>query len=159
MKLHAIQLLVLLFVPLISWGQHSTQQTIAVASSSNTKSGISLSWTLGQTISNTSGTENTLIAGIHQPMKMAEIIKVLKIANPVVDIYPNPFADYVFIKAEASDMIHLNISTLDGKEVYRSEYHLTNWSGKIDLGTISNGVYLLTVTTDQSVSHHKLIKK
>lgn len=71
-------------------------------------------------------------------------------------IYPNPFADYIFIDAGNGKISKIEILDSSGKKV--TSY--TNPSISIDLKMLSKGIYFLRITKkDGSILTKKIIKK
>ncbi len=82
-----------------------------------------------------------------------------------LSIYPNPFNKQFAVEFELNTATALNIKlySATGKELYRSNYNsLTAGSNLItlnELDQLSNGVYFVTLTTDQGTTIRKVIKQ
>ncbi|HCQ14946.1 MAG TPA: hypothetical protein DIU20_01715 [Cryomorphaceae bacterium] len=78
-------------------------------------------------------------------------------------IYPNPVQSKMQLELHnrTGSSIDIRILAMDGKEVYRkSEKELngdSQWT--LDLGKLAKGVYILEVTTENSVMRERLIKE
>lgn len=71
-------------------------------------------------------------------------------------IYPNPFSDNLIISANSSAEIKMvSIYGIDGKLVFKS----VPKNGKIEVGHLNVGLYILKVETNKGIKTSKLIKK
>jgi hypothetical protein len=99
---------------------------------------------------------NTALNTIEFPMGIPED------HNYQLAVFPNPAGNKTTIMFEdnSSQNIVVEIMNISGQKVFSEE--LTNFNGKynraIDLGQQASGVYLLQITTNSSVVHHKIIK-
>ncbi|MFN3403930.1 MAG: T9SS type A sorting domain-containing protein [Cytophagaceae bacterium] len=76
-----------------------------------------------------------------------------------LEVYPNPFTDYIEIKTTAPlEKINLTLSDLAGKVYVNEEKEMLNCKALVQLRDIEAGVYILTIETDQGRSLHKIIK-
>lgn len=76
------------------------------------------------------------------------------VSKTAVSIYPNPTTDVLNIKSDAK-VSKVEIFDLAGRKA--SSVELTD--GKVEVKNLSNGAYVLKVTTDKGTTSHKFIKK
>ena len=67
-----------------------------------------------------------------------------------VRVFPNPVADRVYV--EASDLIELNLYSLEGKLLVFTQ------DNTVDMSTLEPGVYLVQILTKNGVVTQKVIK-
>jgi hypothetical protein len=70
-----------------------------------------------------------------------------------MDFYPNPSSDYITIQSNLEQKINVKITDVSGKIVL--EMNTLN-GGKIDLQSISNGTYLVKMSSDRYVKNQIL---
>ena len=75
--------------------------------------------------------------------------------NNSVQIYPNPMRDYVNV--EGVGLLSVCINSLTGRELYRQRIGGED-SITIDVGTLPNGVYIITVESKEGFTSKKLLK-
>ena len=71
-----------------------------------------------------------------------------------VNIFPNPAQNELFLSGNA---ISVQIYNLLGNEVLKFEYIESKQI--MDISSLSNGVYLIKIQTDQGISSKKLLKR
>ena len=78
----------------------------------------------------------------------------------MISIYPIPAQDYVNINLQLNGNIDVRIMDLLGKEVYQQTFYPTgNLTGKVFVGDLGEGMYLINITTNQQNYTRKLILK
>ncbi|HXP52829.1 MAG TPA: T9SS type A sorting domain-containing protein [Bacteroidia bacterium] len=105
----------------------------------------SLSWTMGEPISETvSDTSNTLTQGFQQGA-YSVVSVVDEIAPPTINIsvYPNPVTSFLNIKSDSGDPFRAEVIDLQGNIVY--EQAVENGQGQIDINNLPDAMYLLGV--------------
>jgi len=105
----------------------------------------SLSWTMGEPVSETvSDTSNTLTQGFQQG-SYSVVSVVNEVANPTINIsvYPNPVTTLLNIKSGSNDPFRAEVIDLQGNIVY--EQACENGQGQVDLSKLSDAMYLLGV--------------
>jgi len=110
-----------------------------------TNSAGSLSWTMGEPISETvSDTSNTLTQGFQQG-SYSVVTVVDELVQPTINIsvYPNPVSSLLNIRSDSSDPFHAKVIDLQGNLVY--EQPVESGQGQIDLGNLSDEIYILEV--------------
>jgi len=73
-----------------------------------------------------------------------------------LSVYPNPAEELVTIEAGNHESVSVELRTQGGKLVYRQEMKETNTA--IDLSPFSQGVYFITIRSNDLVSTEKIIK-
>ncbi|MEQ9303062.1 MAG: T9SS type A sorting domain-containing protein [Marinoscillum sp.] len=138
----------------IAYGQDSQQFALVSSGNSSTQSTTSLDWTVGQTISTTgANTQAILTSGIHQPLLITEVINILTVKHPEIQIYPNPVVETLSIQVEGTDELLIKLHDLEGREVISA-----NAVNTLNLKELSNGVYILTLSSGTFISKHKIVK-
>jgi hypothetical protein len=137
------------------------QQVIASAGGYNTATGISLSWTLGETIVPSYGPTNGLIL-THGFQSVLRTVKVEEnIETPVkVTVFPNPASDYLNISfAEPLDAeVKLVIIDSEGKLFKNQVIEAATSEIQISFQELPTGVYLLRLTKGKLSNVYKVIK-
>jgi hypothetical protein len=138
------------------------QDVISSAGGFNTASGISISWTLGETIIPTfTSTDNTLILthGFQQQLIITAIEENL---GPLVDVsvFPNPASDNVNIRfGEPLDSeVRLMVVSSQGKPVRSVVIEPTTVEKQINLQDLPSGVYYLRMTKGKLSNVYKVVK-
>jgi hypothetical protein len=105
----------------------------------------SLSWTMGEPISETvSDSNNTLTQGFQQGSYFVVSV-VDELAKPSINIsvYPNPVTSLLNIKSNSSDPLRAELVDLQGRTVYEQVFE--NGQGQIDISNRSDAMYILGV--------------
>jgi hypothetical protein len=105
----------------------------------------SLSWTMGEPISETvSDSNNTLTQGFQQGSYFVVSV-VDELAKPSINIsvYPNPVSSLLNIKSNSSDPLRAELVDLQGRTVYEQVFE--NGQGQIDISNRSDEMYILGV--------------
>lgn len=76
-----------------------------------------------------------------------------------VTIHPNPFSSIINIQHNSEDDINVNIFDTAGKLVYKDLLNVTGPNHSINLETLSSGVYLVNLKSNQLTYFTKLIKE
>ena len=75
-----------------------------------------------------------------------------------ITMYPNPVIDTLFIKGDkASSINQVYINSLQGKTLYKAT--VENLDLGIDVSTLPNGLYIITLVTDAGTVLEKFVKK
>ncbi len=104
----------------------------------------SLSWTMGEPISETfSDGNNTITQGFQQGSY--SIVSVNEVDQPDVNItvYPNPFTSTLNIKSDSSGPIRIEAIDMQGNSISTQSFE--NGQGQIDLSNLPEAIYLLRV--------------
>ena len=77
-----------------------------------------------------------------------------------LDVYPNPAIDIVNIKLNTvNEHADLEIYNMLGKVVMKKSYDFNAESLSIDISEFATGVYILKVSSSESTSYKRFIKK
>lgn len=147
--------LIFSFIPLMTFSQSITRNLISVASNSETKENINLSYSIGEVIVPTViQYDKVLTQGFQQPeivihKKMNDLFK-----NIDVQCYPNPVIDYLNIQIsniEDRDNIVFRVFDTRGSEVDHIERKLTDKSYyhySHNFSQLMNGLYFVHIVID-----------
>jgi hypothetical protein len=105
----------------------------------------SLSWTMGEPISETvSDTTNTLTQGFQQGSYF-KVSVVDEVTQPTINIsvYPNPVTSLLNIKSDSSDPFRAEVIDLQGNIVREQAFE--NGQGQVDLSNLSDEIYILGI--------------
>jgi len=121
-----------------------SQEVISASGDHNQNSSGSISWTLGETVTETlQGTSSTLTQGFHQPV--VKVISLEKIQSYSVDAYPNPTSDILNLKIEEdlTKGFHYVIYDINSREL-ASGKAITNIT-EIPFSKYAAGTYIIKV--------------
>jgi hypothetical protein len=76
--------------------------------------------------------------------------------NSTIKLYPNPVQNQLFIESEKGQIIEMNILDISGKEIRSITNNNVN---NIDVSELTQGVYILKVTTENGISTNRFIKQ
>ncbi len=77
-------------------------------------------------------------------------------ANTSIQVYPNPFSDFVIIHNESKEMNQVQVTDISGRMIKESSFQ---YSAKIYLNELPAGVYNIRVTNGQDVFSKLIIKE
>ena len=126
--------------------QRITPTVVSNAGNAQKAGSYSLEWTLGEFMVETlKGPSATITQGFHQTN-----LTVVSTVNPGIaglNVYPNPFTDFLTLENHSQQVLQLHLLTIDGKCIESTVLQLgnQNWS----LQHIPAGSYLLEATTEQ----------
>jgi hypothetical protein len=136
------------------------QEVIASAGGYSVASGVSLSWTLGETIipTYTSG-GLTLTHGFQQQLIVTAVEENLEDVVKVT-LFPNPASDVVNIKLESPLDGEVKLFLLDsgGKLIKTDFMEKTAVEKEINLQDLPAGLYLLKMTKGKLSNAYKVVK-
>lgn len=156
---------ILIFLSLllaVSASSQYKQDVIASAGGFNTATGISISWTLGETIipTFTSG-DGTLILthGFQQQLIVTTVEENLE-TMVTVTVFPNPASDNVNIRFDEAidDEVKLIIVNSNGKPVKSVIIEATTIEKQINLQDIPAGIYYLRLIKGKLSNVYKVVK-
>lgn len=92
-----------------------------------------------------------------------EILGLINLAKMGISIFPNPVADNLNIKI-ANEMYgnsSIQITTMEGKRILRKEFNKVDFvqKDKLDLSSLSKGIYLITFEINGKQTTGRLVKK
>jgi hypothetical protein len=136
------------------------QEVIASAGGYSVASGVSLSWTLGETIIPTFTNEKlTLTHGFQQQLIVTAVEENLEDVVKVT-LYPNPASDIVNIKLGSPLDGEVKLFLLDsrGKLIKTDFMEETAVEKEINLQDLPAGLYLLKMTKGKLSNVYKVVK-
>jgi len=136
------------------------QEVIASAGGYNTAGGISISWTLGETIIPTFTNGGlTLTHGFQQQLIVTTVEENIDILVSV-KVYPNPVSDIITIQFEEVVESEINLMLLDsqGRVVKQDVVEATVSEKQINMQDVAAGIYYLRLTKGKLVNVYKVIK-
>ncbi len=147
MKKKKPKLLLLMGMGFIAAHAQTTQLHSAMVSAGGdlNGSGGTASYTIGQTIYNTVGTNETAAQGIQQAIEV-NVNGVDEFKNiTLISVYPNPTDAFINLKIENQvfDQLYFLLSDITGRQVLSQSINQKNTL--IDLKPLLAGTYLLTV--------------
>jgi hypothetical protein len=156
---HLILMLFAIFLVLSVSGQVK-QEVIASAGGYNASGGVSISWTLGETIIPTYQNGNLILShGFQQQLIITAVEETLDI---LVDIklFPNPAGDNLNIRFEEAVDGEVVIAIIDsqGRLVKTEHIEATTTEKQINLQDLGAGVYFLRMTKGKLVNVYKVVK-
>ncbi len=140
--------------------QQIKQQVIASAGGFNVSGGMSLSWTLGETIIPTFRNGNLVLThGFQQQLVISTLVEDIE-GSVAVTIYPNPSSDILNIRFESpqdGDILIFLIDT-EGKLVRTDRIVAPETEKKIDMQSLAAGIYYLKMIKGKRVNVYKIVK-
>ena len=153
MKQKNLILMIVLFSTIIS-----TKAQEVVSSSGNyqeTSSG-SLSWTIGEPITETATNGNTLTQGFQQSgITVTNITELNTELN--VSVFPNPTNEFVKIVSSEDRDYTIQLFNISGKLLVEKEINKTD--NTINMNEFTNGTYLLKITNKNETNTYQIIKQ
>jgi hypothetical protein len=138
------------------------QEVIASAGGYNSAGGISISWTLGETIIPTfKAADNSLILthGFQQQLIVTTIEEnLLELVN--VTVYPNPASDVLNIKFEVplDGAVDLYLLTQQGSLVLTDFIEATTVEKQVNMQGFPAGVYFIRLVKGKLSNVYKVVK-
>ena len=147
-------LLIFLFFPMLSYSQNVNQNVIATSGSFDENGKVSLSWTIGETVTAShENTENILNQGFHQgALKIKTLIDKKEIPQ-LKDVYPNPVKTALHIRVKKKG---LKYQVIDLKGQVLKAGVIENYEKTIDFSSNPQGPYILKLNQKET---HKIIKQ
>ncbi|MFO7575808.1 MAG: T9SS type A sorting domain-containing protein [Bacteroidales bacterium] len=156
-----------LFIPVIfisvtvAFGQQKLD-VISSAGGYNVATGISISWTLGETIiPNFTSPDGTisLAHGFQQKLIITKVEELIE--NPVsIKVYPNPASEFVKIEFEQPVDSDIRMFILDfrGKVVETDIIGPGTYFFEVNLQNLSSGIYFLRLQKGKFVNVYRVVK-
>lgn len=115
-----------------------------------------VNWTIGEVVTGTVELNGRFKVnqGLHQSTLIITALEEDFLMNQV-RIFPNPTADYITISIDQNEIKYINLFDLQGNLLEEQQYESTNQPHKIDLTQYKEGVYILTINTDQNTLQGK----
>jgi hypothetical protein len=138
---------------------HAQQQVIAPAGNYDANSSGSISWTLGEPVTETFlGSASTLTQGFQQTFKTVSPVNEINSLEFKITALPNPASDRVILTVENPERLQYRLYDLNGR-LLRTAQLETTITG-IDLTGLSPSVYFLKIIKiNTEVKTFKLIKQ
>lgn len=156
-----ILLLTVIFPATILFGQQKLE-VISSAGGYSVSGGISISWTLGETIipnfTSPDGTI-TLAHGFQQKLIITKVEEA--IGNPVlVTVYPNPASEYVRIEFDQPVDAEIRLSVIDfrGKVVLTEPIVSGTSLYEVNMQNLSSGIYYLRLQKGRFLNVYRVVK-
>jgi hypothetical protein len=144
------------------YGQSSRQEVISSAGGYNVNNGLSISWTLGETIIPTfKSADNSLILthGFQQQLYITAIEENLEEILKV-NIYPNPASEIVNIHFDIQLEGDMKLFILDsqGSQVLSVLAESGLFEKQVNLQGLPAGIYYLKLTKGKLINVYKIVK-
>ena len=136
------------------------QEVIASAGGYNTGGGLSISWTLGETIIPTFQNGNLILThGFQQQLIITAVEENIDILVNI-KVFPNPASDNLNIRFEEPIDGEVVITIIDsqGRVVKTETIESTTTEKQISLQELGGGVYFLRMTKGKLVNVYKVVK-
>jgi len=160
MKRYILVLTIILFA--LSTNAQVKQEVIASAGGYNVNGGLSISWTLGETIIPTFKSQDGTLVLTHGFQQQLIITTVEEKLDVLVNIkvYPNPASDVVNIQFETAvdEQIVLTVLDSSGKLVKRDLIEVSLTEKQINMQDLPAGIYYLRLTKGKLVNVYKVVK-
>ncbi|MFN8210333.1 MAG: T9SS type A sorting domain-containing protein [Bacteroidales bacterium] len=153
---------IMLLFSLAAMSQSIKQQVIASAGGYNYNGGISISWTLGETIIPTfTSSDGTLILthGFQQKLIITAIEENMN-SEVKVKIYPNPATEIINIQFDAATDKEILLYLLDGngKLVKTDRIEESSVEKNINVEDLPSGLYFMKMVKGKLVNVYKVVK-
>lgn len=129
----------------VLYGQSLTPTVVASAGDYFSNSSNSLSWTLGEIVTDSYfGTNNQLTQGFQQPMESYAGIETEEVQGAFT-VYPNPSRNTLYISAQnTTEQYSLTLTDLTGQIILTESYN-ANMIHTLSLDQLASGIYLLQI--------------
>jgi len=153
MKQKRLILIIVLFSAIIST---KAQEVASSSGDYQETSNGSLSWTIGEPITETATNGNVLTQGLQQSgITVTNITEINTNIN--VSIFPNPTNEFVKIVSSEDRDYRVNLYNLDGKLLLKERSD--NTKIKINMTPYASGIYLLKITNNTEINTYQIIKQ
>lgn len=137
------------------------QDAVTAAGGSATVQGLSVSWSIGEAVTETfKGATLTLTQGVQQPQKIEIVNSSPELPGYTIAAYPNPASDYVTVSVsgDAARPVVVRIFDSTGRICYASQ--IADSELRIPVSNLPAGMYVLQLTDKKkNIQTFKLIKK
>ncbi len=139
---------------LTCFSQSYSTQVIASSGDEYKSPDILLTWTIGETITETITNNNfTLTQGFNQTKIIITSVNHLPDLKFSISAYPNPTSDFVYLKieAESENIKNLQYQVINSKGSTLLRKIISSNLVEIDFHNFSNGIYLLVVFDNHTI--------
>jgi hypothetical protein len=152
---HNYLILLLLAIPIITYGQ----QLLTTSGGYMTNSKTEANWSIGEVITETSSAnETSFTSGLNQPILNIETLVENIERKLSITISPNPTSQFINIKYIGQLPIKAKLLLLNGVILFNVE--LKNETSQLDLSKIENGIYIIEITDQVGNSNiYKIVKQ
>ena len=155
MKKTELLLIMVLFFAVIST---KAQDIIATSGDYQETANGSLSWTIGEPVTETVSNGNILTQGFQQSRIIVSAILELNTSKINVSIFPNPTNEFVKIVSSENDDYKIQLFNINGKLLVEKQINKTD--NTINMREFTNGTYLLKVTDkNRETTTYQIIKQ
>lgn len=144
-----------------SYGQSLEQFVLGSAGNfSNTSTGTSLSWTIGEPLVSTQNSNNSILTqGFQQPIIVNPLSTNLTLNQGIqLQVFPNPTLEQITLKKETNKALNAELLDILGQSL--GYYLLTEKQTMISLETLPSATYLLCIRSlDQQIIQTFKIQK
>ena len=146
----------------VSLNAQVMQEVIASSGGCNTSSGVSLSWTLGETIVPTLKSQDGALVLTHGFQQKLIVTAIDETINELVKIkiYPNPTSEMVNIRFDSpvEEEFVLNILDAQGKIIKTDKIELAMSEKQINFQDIPSGIYYIRLISGKHINVYKIVK-
>ena len=143
----------ILFLPCLMWGQSIEREVIATQGAYETSEDMTVSWTLGETL--TSSSRPDITEGFQQPAFEVEVIPTQESSSLVTTAYPNPTSGMLTIETSGLNSTQ-DITVWDGAGRELLNLKSADPTTRIDMSKYASGQYFIRVT-DHTVLESALL--
>ncbi|MBU0764776.1 MAG: T9SS type A sorting domain-containing protein [Bacteroidetes bacterium] len=132
-----------------SIAQSVSPEVVAASGDYNEGSGVTISWTLGEIMTETySGTDINLTQGFQQSSYSITSVEEYLPEALSVTVYPNPATDKVFMNIRGSETTRIKVELFDlqGKTIHSQVFDNIPQIIEMNLTPYANSAYLLKIT-------------
>jgi len=148
-------LLILLFIPLIGFGQHLSPSVIGSAGASFSNSTANIDLTVGEVIIKTFSSNTILTQGFHQgDLKVNTLLVDIAIK---LKIYPNPTTNFLIVESEENVNADILVYDINGKLVIIDKL-INEQQKQLDFSFLNPGNYLLHINIADNQSVYQINK-
>ena len=159
MRRHILVFVTFLFAGLAA-GQQAKQEVISSAGGYNTATGITISWTLGETIVPTFSSPDLILThGFQQKLVVTAVEENLgTFVN--ITIYPNPASDIATITFDEPVESKIEILLLNSQgQLVKTDFVESSMSEKqLDMHDLPGGIYYLRLIKGKLSNVYKVVK-
>jgi hypothetical protein len=141
-------------------GAQNKQEEIASSGGYKVNGGLSISWTLGETIIPASKNGNlVLIPGFQEMMMITKVEENIDV-QVHIKVFPNPAGEILNIQFDAlvEDEIELTIVDFEGVLVKKDIIETALTEKQVDLKNLPPGIYFLRLAKGRLLNIYKVVK-